>query len=320
MKLLKKLQHNFVKYSIYYISVIAAILVAGAILVSVIGFKAGFDYAGGTVSEVVVASDLDVKENYNDTLEIIERVMDEKTVEIASVQIEETAWGNALAVKTLNGKLSNAEVATLQENIKDALFTEFGYDSTDSEYNIQKRYVSVYSVEETASQISTNASIAIAVAMTVLLLGVFFRYGLSSMFTILISSIVNMLLVMGFVLCTRITVNIPFVASIITVFVLTVISQLVYFDKVRENYKSETFKGASREQLANVSVIQSFKVVALILLIALVGIVLVTGLGITPVREFGLPTIFGVVISALSTIYVAPTLYTYINFGKQVKK
>ena len=58
-----KINFNYVKGAKYYLSVIGAVIISAIIILSIIGFKLGFDFKGGTIVEAVYGVTFDDKGN-----------------------------------------------------------------------------------------------------------------------------------------------------------------------------------------------------------------------------------------------------------------
>jgi preprotein translocase subunit SecF len=311
-KIIKNSKIDFVSLAKYYLVTIGLILIAGIIIISVIGMKLGFDFKGGTVIETVYGVDANGT-TYNETQakDIIQTAISDYNLEISSCQTETSSFGDRAVFKlTAQNKLTNEQIAEL----KDDLYTMF--NSYDEENVVQSQYIKVYNVEGTASNVAVYSSIALSVAIVLLALGVLVRYGLSQALATLLVSIINVLLVFAFVIIARIPVNTAFIASVFVAFFLTAISLLIYFDKVRENLKNNNYKGFTKNQHANSALRENFNVQVLLFGFSLICMILISGLGVAPIRNFGLPALFGVIVSSLSTFFAAPYLWTVITFNK----
>ncbi len=310
---------NYVKLSKIYLAVIAALLVSAIIIISIIGMNLGFDFKGGTIIEVVYDVEFDENGNMyengapydeNLTKENVDEILNEVGgFEIASIQLADGDFGKVVVYKLLsNDKPTNEQLAS----IKTKLYEKF------SEYNssslIQKNYISVYNVNETKSNIAMYASIALSVGIVLLAIGVLIRFGSSAAITSLITSIVNTLLIFAVVIICRITVNVAFIGSVLAIFALTLIANLIYFDKLRENQKN---KDLSREEIANLSAKQSIVPNLLIFAVSLICTILLAGFGVVSIREFALPLLVGIFFVILSTTFMVPFLWKEIQFKRK---
>lgn len=313
--MLKNSKADFVSLSKYYLGTIALILVAAIVIISVIGMKLGFDFAGGTVVEVVYGVDTDGT-TYSETQakDIIETAIVDFNLEISTYQTEESSFGDRVSYKlTSQNKLTDSQI----DQLKSKLYTMFG--SYSEENIIQAQYIKVYNVNETASNAAVYSAIALSVAIVLLALGVFARYGLSQAFTFLIASLINVLLTFAFVIITRTVVNTAFIAAVFTTFFLTAISLLIFFDRIRENSKNSNYKDFTKNQHSNLAVREIFNIEFLLFGFSLICMILISGLGVAPIRNFGLPALFGTILSCLSVFFIAPYFWTIITLKKMKK-
>jgi preprotein translocase subunit SecF len=310
--MVKNSKIDLTKFSKYFLGTLGMILVAGIILISVIGMRLGFDYVGGTMVEVVYG----VESNGTTYTEaqakdIIGNAVYDYNLGSSTYQTEESSFGDRIVYKfTSNEKLTNQQITDLKKD----LYTMFG--SYDEENIIHAEYIKVYNVEGTAGSIAMYSSIALAVLIVLLAIGVFIRYGLSHALSILIVSIINILMVFAFVVICRISVDVSFIGAVFATFVLTTIMSLILLDKIRENLKNPNNKGLTRSQHANLAIKECFTILIIVGGISLICMILISGLGVVPIRNFGIPALFGSVLATLSTFFAIPYFCALIKFKK----
>lgn len=312
---------NYCKSAKVYLVVVAALLISAIVLISVIGFNAGFDFAGGTIVEVVYDVEFDSNGNQYENgtpydksaaMENIEAVLkDVGGFQLASIQTETGEFGDVVVYKLLTDSSPTNEQL---DAIKTKLFEKFlQYDQNGL---IQKNYISVYNVNETKTDVAIYAAIALSVALVIIVIGAIFRFGLGEAISLFISTLTNILIAFAIVLICRIAVNVTFVAAVITIFVLSVIFNLIYLDKLRENSKNKEF---SKEEKANISAKQSLPTSLLILAVSLICSVFLGGFGVLSIREFALPVMIGVFFVTFTSAFMLPLLCSKIEF-KQKKR
>lgn len=310
---------NFVKNAKYYLAVVAALIISAIVLVCVLGFNLGFDFKGGTIVEVVYDIPFDengsaTSDRYSEeeTKANVEAVLKEfGGFEVSSIQTAETEYGNAVVYKLLRGnKLSNEDF----QKIENELYKEF--EEYNQEGLIQSNYISVYGVEGTQSNTAVYGSIALSVGIVLLAILALWRFGISSGISIFLISIINALLTIATVLICRINIDASFVGVVLGIFAITLIMNLIYFDKVRENSKN---KELSRLEVANNSVKQSAIPNLLIFAVGLICAILLGGLGTLPIRQAGVPMLVGLFYAVLSAIYLAPFFWNHINIKPRAK-
>lgn len=312
---------NFLAQAKYYFVALAAILISAIIIVSVIGMKLGFDFQGGTIVEIVYGVEFDNEGNpYENgapytkdlTKEKIEKVLrNVGGFEIATIQDAESEYGSKVVYKLLsNEKITNEQY----DSIKAKLYEEF--DQYNASGLLQSKYISVYGVPGSANSAAVYGSIALAVSVVLLSIGVAIRYGFSAMLSTLLTSLINIALAFATVIICRVSVDSQFIGSVLTIFVLTLIANLIYLDKAKENFKN---KELSRNDVVNLSVKQTLVTNALILSVSLVAVIFLTGFGVLAIRSYGIPVILGTLYAFFSAIYVLPWLNFEIDFKKKPK-
>lgn len=312
---------SFLGHAKYYFVALAAILISAIIIVSVIGMKIGFDFQGGTIVEVVYGVEFDNEGNpYPEDSQYTKDIAKEKIekvlgnvggFEISTIQDAKGEYGNKVVYKLLsNEKISNDQY----ETIKTKLYEEF--DKYNATGLLQSKYITVYGVPGSANNAAVYGSIALAVSVVLLSIGVAIRYGFSAMFSILLTSLINIALAFATVIICRVSVDAQFIGSVLTIFVLTLIANLIYLDKAKENFKN---KELSRNDVVNLSVKQTLVTNALILSVSLISVIFLTGFGVLALRSYGIPVILGTLYAFFSAIYVLPWLNFKIDFKKKPK-
>lgn len=316
-KTVKNSKINFIFVSKYFLGTLALLLLSAIIIISAIGIRLGFDYVGGTIIEAVYDVEADGGTTYSeqDAKNIIETAIFDYKLQVSSYTTEESTFGDRVIYKlTAANRLSDERLADL----KDDLYTMFG--SYDEENILHAQYIKVYNVGGTADNIATYSAIALSVVIVLFAIGILIRYGLSQAIAAFIVSFINILMVFSFVIICRIPIDISFIASVFSVFLLTVINSLIFFDKTRENAKREDCKGFTKNEHSNLALRECFNIFFLIFVISLISMILISGLGVIAIRTFGLPVLFGVIINYFSMYLVLTYFWTIITFRKKRRR
>lgn len=311
-QMIKTSKIDFVSLSKYFLITIGMILIAGIILISTIGFKLGFEYGGGTVVEVVygveVSETIYTEEQVKD---IIDVAIVDYGLTTSSIQREESSFGDRMVYKMTSKNALSTEQA---QRLSDDLYTMLGsYDEADI---IQAQYVKVYNVEGIAGDRVTYSAIALAVAVALVFLGVLIRYGLTQAISASLVLILNVLTVIAFVAIARIPLNTAFLAAVFTTFLLTLIGILIVLDKIRSNEKNKEYKKFGKTEHINLALKEVFMILVALLVFSLIAMILISGLGIASIRSFGLPALFGSILSTLSIFLGLPFFYAKIKFRR----
>ena len=317
-KAVKNSKLDFVSLSKYFLGTLGLILLSAIIIISSIGMKLGFDYKGGTIIEVVYGVEANgttySEQDARDRIETDVNFFD-YNLKISSYATQESTFGDRVVYKlTSPNKLTEDQLSQL----KSSLYT--GFWSYDEENIIHAQYIRVYNVGGTAGNVPAYAAIALSVSLIVFAIAVLIRYGLSQAISTLIVSVINILILFAFVIICRIPVDSAFIASIFSVFALTIIGSLIFFDKTRENLRKTDLKGFTKNKHSNLALRECFNILFLVFAISLIAMILVSGLGVASIRTFGIPLIFGVLIVCLSTYLALPYFWTIITFKKRKGK
>lgn len=130
-----------------------------------------------------------------------------------------------------------------------------------------------------------------------------YRFGVSAIAAILF----NVVITLAVVALLRIEINTPFVAAILTVVGYSINDTIVIFDRIRENLTLR--RNESVEQVVNKSVIQSLTRSLNTSATTLVVLVALYFLGGSTLKGFTLILITGVIVGALSSIFIASPLW-----------
>lgn len=300
---------NFLSYSKYYLGLIVAILISAIVVVSCLGFSKGFDYNGGTIFTVVYDG-VDQTENFNEAENKFEEILDKYDIQSVSYQYEDTSFGKALVVKTLNkDEAKNAEV------IADA-FAEFGYDNEDL---VEKNYVSSNIVSASETNATKMAAVALSVVLVVISVYVLFRFNLKTALVYLASALIDILVVIAMTIICRIQINVSICYAVIFAFVLSSITKLVFFKELQSNLNDENLKDLSMPCAINLSLKNILFVCIGITLTSVLGLALFAGLGSMQVKAFALPALIGTIFALLTTYFVSSSFYNWFKIDSKRK-
>jgi preprotein translocase SecF subunit len=113
------------------------------------------------------------------------------------------------------------------------------------------------------------------------------------------------------------------VAAIITVVVYSLNNTLVLFDRVRSYEKRADVK-LSSEQITDLSVKETFGRTMGTTITTLVPVIVLCLIGVSLIREFALPILFGLIAGTFSTIFITTALYVrfenYRKFARRQKE
>lgn len=314
---LRDTKFDFMKSAKYVIGALMAIIFAGILVLSFIGFNLGMDFAGGTIINVVVenVNDDDVYENAKQK---INEVLNEKGIKASLFQYSDTSNGEAISVRYIDKSgLNETEMEALNKEVVDLLFDKFGYDQTDFE---QKNFVMMSERigARTSSDLLLFSLLAILLAIVFMLAYIAIRFEFASGAAAIIALLQDVLVMCALVLVFRVQVNSTFIAALITIIGYSINNTIVIFDRIRENCKNEKFKDKKRTFIANISVKETLSRTVLTTITTLATISLLLIFGESSIKEFSLPIVFGLLSGFLSSVFTAPFFWT-LGFSKPSK-
>lgn len=304
-----KKDFNLVKNSKYYFAAPIVILLVAIIIFACIGFNLGIDFTGGTIMKVNFGTNLTNSE-YNSYKSNLETVLKEHGISNYTLQKEGTTQEAAVSIKfqDIKGK-SEAQMNNLIDDIKAAI--ELKINPNDEIPN--------FSVEDSqrigasaSSTLLTNALLAVSIAIVLMLIYIAIRFEFASGISAIIALLHDVLLMCAFVLIFRIQINSSFIAALITIIGYSINNTIVIFDRVRENLRKEENTQKTNAQIVDISVKDTLTRTAYTSLTTIVSVLLLAIIGVSSIREFLLPIIFGLLAGTYSSIFVSGPVWSFI--------
>ncbi len=293
------------------------IILAGLVLMLVIGMNVGIDFEGGAITSVYFREDLSTEE-YNANLEKITNIVKDNGLTVSYTQNSSDETGTVILVRYTNVGDENV-MNVKNEAVKAALIAEYQELYDDSSDNI-----TMEAIGSTASRdLLLRSVIAIVAAAIVMLIYIGFRFDWLSGLSAVITLIVNVLIMIALTTIFRIQINTSFIAAVITIIGYSINATIVIFDRIRENIKkSEQSDKFNPAEIANVAIRESFTRTVYSTFTTLATITVLAIIAVPTIKEFALPIIFGLVAGIYSSICVAPALWVSLNGlkGKGKKK
>ena len=157
-----------------------------------------------------------------------------------------------------------------------------------------------------SSSLLKSSLLAVLIAFVLILVYISIRFRLSYALSSIIALIHDVLMMLSFVVILRLEVSGTTIAAVLTIIGYSLNNTIVIFDRVRENIKNN--KGADVYEMVSLSVRQSFTRTAITTLTTLVAIVPLAIFGSGEIKLFAINLIWGLVIGAYSSSFIAPSL------------
>ncbi len=270
----------------FILSLVAIGLSIGALIVN--GLNLGIDFKGGVQVTFVTPKAIPIS------------VVREQAAAIghgdAVVQGRGTATG-ADRYKSFQVRLKKLEPSE-QAKLTNALETRLGADKLGVK-NVSSSF---------SRQILRGAIIAIVVSFALIALFVTMRYQWRFAVPILRTLVNDVLITLGVYAISGREVSASTVAALLTILGFSIYDTIIVFDRVRENMK--LMPRASIARIANVSVWEVLRRSCFTTVIVLLPIAALYIFGGATLQDFAFAIMVGIVIGAVSTIFIATPLLT----------
>ena len=291
---------DFAKYrKIIYVFVML-IFILGGFLIYNKGLNLGIDFKGG--STITVASNKKIKSS--------DVKKDIKKLEYKLESIEKID-DNTVYV-TVNDVLDNKET-----------------ENTENYFN--EKYDATTSVGAVSNIVKKNLTMNAIKALVIAIFGIIVYISVRFKFSYAVSSIValvhdSLMIVILFALL-RLEVSSIFIAAILAIIGYSINNTIVVFDRVRENKKkmfnNKIKKYEDLEKVVNVSLSQTFVRCMITTLTTLIPVISLIFLGSYEILNFNLALLFGLIVGAFSSLFIAAELWLDLEkrkIGKPKKK
>jgi len=145
-----------------------------------------------------------------------------------------------------------------------------------------------------------------------------FRFKLTSGVAAIVALFHDALIMLSAVAIFQIQINFVFVAAVITVVAYSLNNTLVLFDRVRDKER-DISNTQTVEQKVDSSIKETFWRTTITTLTTLVPVIVLCIFGVTSIREFALPIVFGLLAGTYSTICITSSLYVRFENAKATK-
>ena len=292
------------------IIVYAVIFVIGLAVTFIAGPKLDINFSGGTKISYSYTGDI-TAEDFKET------VSGALNKEFSISQNTSLAGDAKTYVITLAGK--DALSAQAQEDITAALEEAFKdnsvklYDATSVSPTIAGSFF-----------LKSLVAVLITAALVVVYVGIRFRKigGVSAALTALCALVLD--LIVSFFACVifRLPIDLNYMAVVLTILGYSLNDTIVIYDRVRENKKhNHKLSVAENMDLSITSIIKRNIVTTTTTVCAVVTIVVVSEVcGLTSLRSFAIPMVFGLISGCISSLFVSGPLWVIYKQHKESKK
>ncbi len=277
----------------------AAVIVVGIVLTCIFGVKLDINFSGGTRLSYTYTGDLSVSK--------VDAAVDKALGTDAAVSFNTSMNGSTKQIViTLPG--NNALSTEKQSALTTALTTEF-------KSNNIKNYDSNSVSPTIAGTFFAKSIVAILIAGIFVVIYVGFRFrnigGISAALTAFVALILDC--IVAFLACTafRLPVDSNLIAVILTLLGYSLNDTIVIYDRVRENRKLYPSKDTSELVNESVNSVMIRTIVTTVTTVMAVATIIVVAeiFGLTTLRSFAIPMVFGLLSGSISSIFISGPLW-----------
>lgn len=318
---------SFTKNFLYFLIIPALVLITGIVLISTIGFNLGTDFKNGVTFKVYAnyeqvieesgaeSYDLNDEQDYNEMKDKIVSVLNENGLKVVSYRTitmdiadYNVYGGQAVEVVYQN----NGAVA---DDVRQQMIAEFAYGAHDQGISSFDTMQSQYSFDYIIGLVA-----AIVFGLVAVILYLSFRFDRSAMFVSILQVAIDMFLVIGMLLVTRLTVNLTVIATLLATFVLSVVNLIYFYTGMKAGVKQGKFEKSKPSEMADTMTkeLTCKKLVPLCSLLV-VFILLAAFVG-GALREAAIGIIIALVVTAYTSEFLLPSFWATIRLARKKKK
>ncbi len=268
------------------------------------GLNIGIDFTGGNIITLNYTADID-DATYKSHLEKIDDVLANYDT---SASLNQKAGAKGIIIRY--PLLANDDVATrdaVEADIEKAFSGELA-TNTEGEPDVLVEYIG----PNASSTLVLTAFLSVLISTLLILLYIIARFrNVFTGFSAVIALIHDVLMVLCLTTIFNIQINSSFIAAIITVIAYSINNTIVLFDRVRENYKALPLGAPiNHNYIVNKSISQTLSRSMITTITTMAAIVIFAIIGVSAIREFALPVIFGLIAGTFSSVFLAPSMYS----------
>jgi preprotein translocase subunit SecF len=245
----------------------------------------GIDFTGGVKMSLDFEKDTDVAQ--------LRTILTKYNLGNAVIQLEQSNKKHAII------KLEPTETTVIDKIVND-MEAKFGKINTDTQ--------SIESIGPTiGSELKRNAILTISIALLLIFLYIVIRFRTSYAIATILALLHDVVITVGVLALTRIQLNFPSVAALLSVTAYSVQDSIIILDRLRENLKYKKDKQTFAE-IANISVTETWTRSFNTSFTTLIAVIVLAFFGGSSIRDFTTILLVGITAGTYSSIYVVVPL------------
>ena len=279
-------------------SISAAVIAVGVIFLIINSssgkgiFNLDLEFSGGSSTSVTFDKEYTLEEVESDIIPLIKDATGVKTVQQQIVK-----GSKSIVFKT--NFLSDEQ----QKELYSMFNEKFGVDITDSNVISSQRISATIGQE-----MRTKAIIAIAIAVTLMLIYIWVRF---RDWKFAVASIIalahDVLIVLAFYVVSRMPVGNTFIACVLTILGYSINATIVIFDRIRENMVA--MGKSTVTDVVNTSIGQTLSRSINTSLTTFIMVFVLFIMGTSAIRQFAAPIMVGIVAGTFSSVFISGALW-----------
>lgn len=304
-------KYDYIKNAKWFTLGSALIFTAGIIVFAITagiagGFSGGFhlsqNFTGGTIIQLIpkgTAKNIDPQ-----TYHVFETFLNSKGINSSDI------------VKTMSG----TDILSAKFQSTDTFSDISSWKTEFFKLNINGvDFLQSITTTSVAKDILKNALIAIAVAISAIVVYTLIRFKWTYSVAAIVALLHDALIVIAFFVITRIEISPVFVAGLLSIIGYSINDTIVTFDRLRENMKlheGEMSKEKIKE-IANRSIKETLKRSILTSFTTIMAVVILMSFGNATKLAFNLAMLVGLIAGTYSSIFIATYLWTKLEIKRQ---
>lgn len=296
LPVLTRFKHiDFLKYRRPMLMLSTLVVFIGIIILLVFKMNNGIDFSNGTRIEVVAGKEITANEMIHE-MEILNFDIKRHDVVLSGEE-------NEIGVVHFQGKLEQQKIDDIKKHFKAVFGTEPNVNTFSPALG---------------TEVAEKAIIGLIISIIGIGLYVTIRYKLYIALAIVTSLLYELFLVVAFFSATRLEINIPFIAALLTIGCYSLYNKVVIFDTIRKNsgeIKVNSFE--SLRLIVNRSLQSTFIRTLTTLLIVVIIMAVFIATGSPMMLNFSVALLIGFIYVGYSSLFIATQLW-FIWKGKQL--
>lgn len=292
------------------------------------GMNIGIDFTGGTLITVTLGEGAEGAE-YAKNVAKIEKILNDHGCQLGQDQKSAGSDSEKAGIdirfrNPIDGNETNAEGQTLNElidAIKADIAAEFSTDTDIKDPN-DTTFITSNTIGKTASaKLLRSALIASLLSIALILVYIVIRFELWSGVVAVMTMLHDVIIMVSLTVIFRIQVNTSFVAAVVTIIAYSINNTIVVFDRIRET--TRTYDDKNRipyASIANNAIANTFTRTLLTSLTTFVTVMFLAILGVSTMREFTIPIMFGLIAGMFSCVFLAGSTWAVINESLKTRR